>query len=323
MSSRASLLDLHGTCDRFSEDIFTASPVDGRDFHAAERKLVDCLPSTWRLIELSPIAPLGSNTQLTGLSQFTIAHAARDAEVLPDAVIPLSVYATSLARNLDDIVTMAASHRELRMQPHTTPGFSKHFRAFSIASVSRESAHHSRKRGALRDQVSYWFTVLATLAPGVPVRIEFSYAPVAKALMETLGGTQEDAQAHTRTGQPSPIKDRHSTMQLELDADPNSLLAEVRIDSAVSIPEWYREEAIAISEACQTSCIWDLSRVAGWGYYNGACYKLSVRVRDDWVAVVDGGFSAWARSIARDRSFICLTGGLGTEHLLKVVSDNL
>ena len=190
MSSRASLLDLHGTCDRFSEDIFTASPVDGRDFHAAERKLVDCLPSTWRLIELSPIAPLGSNTQLTGLSQFTIAHAARDAEVLPDAVIPLSVYATSLARNLDDIVTMAASHRELRMQPHTTPGFSKHFRAFSIASVSRESAHHSRKRGALRDQVSYWFTVLATLAPGVPVRIEFSYAPVAKALMETLGGTR-------------------------------------------------------------------------------------------------------------------------------------
>ena len=133
---------------------------------------------------------------------------------------------------------MAASHRELRMQPHTTPGFSKHFRAFSIASVSRESAHHSRKRGALRDKVSYWFTVLATLAPGVPVRIEFSYAPVAKALMETLGRNSGGRSGSHTTGQPSPIKDRHSTMQLELDADPNSLLAEVRIDSAVSVPEW-------------------------------------------------------------------------------------
>jgi hypothetical protein len=324
LGHRAEPQNVQAVCSRFGEDIFEASAVNGRALNAADRILVDNLPPSWQLIELSPIEPLGSNTKLTGLSQFPIAYAARDSEVVPDAVIPLCVLATQAVQHRGHCETLAASHRELRMQPHAIAGYSKHFRAFSVVTVEREAAHHAGKRAAIRRQVLYWYTTMLALAPSRQIRIELSYTPIARALVALAGWSQLDIISHTRVGQPNPLPLRFPGLVGRLDGNPDDLLHDVGLDAHACIPAWYRQEAAAIMRLCPRSeNRWDLSRLGGHEYYDGACYRVSVRNGESWVSVVDGGFSNWAQQISKDRSLICLTGGLGTEHLLRVLQGDL
>jgi hypothetical protein len=324
LGHRAESQNLQAVCGRFDEDIFEPSSVDGRILNAADRILVDNLPPSWRLIELSPVAPLGSNTKLTGLSQFPIACAARDSEVVPDAVIPLCILATRAVRHGENCETLAASHRELRMQSYSMVGYSKHFKAFSVVTVAREAAHHTRKRAAIRDQVLYWYGTMLALAPSCQIRVELSYTPVARVLVALAGWSRADLIGHTRAGRPNPLLQRFPGLLGQLDGNPDDLLHAAGLGAEARIPAWYRQEAAAIARLCPRSeNRWDLSRLRGHEYYDGPCYRVSVRIGQSWVSVVDGGFSKWAQQISQDRSLICLTGGLGTEYLLRALQGDL
>lgn len=58
----------------------------------------------------------------------------------------------------------------------------------------------------------------------------------------------------------------------------------------------------------------DLERIAGIGYYDNLCFKISAQNEmGEWYPLGDGGFVDWTKKLAHSDKEICLTSGFGSE----------
>ncbi|SCL73939.1 hypothetical protein GA0070608_6259 [Micromonospora peucetia] len=167
---------------RWRTDRFTRpSAADPRALAAVEARLWKLLPAEFAGLDLSPVAPLGTCSAVTPASQNRIVTTMRATEVLSDPTNALAIEAALRRREqpTDGSVHLAACHRVLRAQDFG-PGWSAHFRLFTLVSSARDVGSGRTEARLLTLHLTYWRKVLATLLPqsAAQVRLTVLDSPV-------------------------------------------------------------------------------------------------------------------------------------------------
>ncbi|MEU7932726.1 hypothetical protein [Micromonospora echinofusca] len=152
---------------RWRTDRFTRpAAADPRALAAVEARLWELLPAEFAGVDLSPVAPLGTCSVVTPMSQNRIVTTFRATEVLSDPTNALAIEAAVRRREqpADGTVHLAACHRVLRAQDFG-PTWSAHFRLFTLVSSARDTGSGCTEARLLTLHLAYWRTVLATLLP--------------------------------------------------------------------------------------------------------------------------------------------------------------
>ena len=126
------------------------------------------LPAGYEVLELSPIAPLGTVAALADLSQDSALATIRGSEVVSDATNVLALE-TALRRRADrtSTVRLATSQRMLRTHAPDVPETWPHFRLLALVAGGRE-----RESTLLDEQLDFYTRLLDALgAKDVDVRV--------------------------------------------------------------------------------------------------------------------------------------------------------
>lgn len=96
----------------------------------------------FEVVELSPVAPLGSCSAIAKVAQHKVLSAVRGVEVVADATNLLALEASrKRLRNRSEPIYLAANHRHIRAQALANPKFTAHFKIFCAISAGRDSGH--------------------------------------------------------------------------------------------------------------------------------------------------------------------------------------
>nr|WP_042185886.1 hypothetical protein [Kibdelosporangium sp. MJ126-NF4]CEL16949.1 hypothetical protein [Kibdelosporangium sp. MJ126-NF4]CTQ91822.1 hypothetical protein [Kibdelosporangium sp. MJ126-NF4] len=103
-------------------------------------------------VELSPVAPLGTVSVLTGTDQNRVVSTARGTEVMADSTNALALE-SAVRRSGREQVRLCASHRMVRAQPFPE-GWSSHFRLLALTVAGRDEGSFRFETDSLRAQLS-------------------------------------------------------------------------------------------------------------------------------------------------------------------------
>src|SRR5688572_4291650 len=147
--------------------------------------------AAFEAIDLSPLVPLGAGAA-TGIDPNSALAAVRQAEVMSDTTIAQALECARRRRkDRKSVVRLASSQRVLRLQPFDVPGYSPHFRLFTLVSAGRDTGDERFERAELLAHLDAWLHLLAALAAdGFPigrVRVELSDTRIVRALIEARG----------------------------------------------------------------------------------------------------------------------------------------
>jgi len=128
------------------------------------------LPHNYELVELSPVAPLGSCSLLGPVDQNNVLTAIRNTEVVADST---DVLALECARRREiqyhagektpAPVRLAASHRLLRTQFIEDRDTVPHFRLLGLCSAGRDTGSYAFELAELHEQVAYYVQLIQQL----------------------------------------------------------------------------------------------------------------------------------------------------------------
>jgi hypothetical protein len=119
--------------------------VDARALHRAVVTLLDALPAEVEVVELSPVAPLGTCSSIATVDQKKIVSTVRAVEVAAD---PTNLLAAIAAGRDEPDVRLAAVQRVLRTQPFGPVG-QQHFTVLGLVTAGRDRGNLDAERRAL------------------------------------------------------------------------------------------------------------------------------------------------------------------------------
>ena len=126
--------------------------------------------SDFEALELSPVAPLGSASSVSPISQNLALATVRGTEVVSDSTNVLALECALRRRALldDDArslqrIRLCTSHRLLRAQKYDKPELTSHFRAFALCTAGRDEGGDRFEWTALAEQIDVWIRLLGAL----------------------------------------------------------------------------------------------------------------------------------------------------------------
>ena len=167
------LLERFGT-DRFTRPA-TTTPAAVAGF---EQLAWSLLPKGYEAVELSPLCPLGTNSVIATVDQHKVVSTSRNNEVVADSTAVLALACALRRRHLladratrAEVVSLAASQRQVRAQGFGGPRSWAHFRLLGVASAGRDQGSLAFEVDALVTQISFLVTVVGHHWPGRRTRV--------------------------------------------------------------------------------------------------------------------------------------------------------
>lgn len=165
---RAESGDVAGLLERYRSNRFAKPSAVAPDVALEfDRIAISELPPDFHAIELSPVAPLGATSVVTGTSQNRIVSTARNTEVAAD---PTNALALECAVRRHELlagdarsrvpVKLATSQRLVRAQKSDDPLMLAHFRLFALCAAGRDTGSFSFELGALPEQIAFYLRLL-------------------------------------------------------------------------------------------------------------------------------------------------------------------
>ena len=278
------------------------STVDARKLNHFDRVAFG-IADQFEAVDLSPVGSFGASFALGGIDQNNVVTAIRNVEVPGDSTEGLAIECAR-RRKMDrhKEVRLASSHRVIRMQPFDTPGFTPHFRLFTLVSAGRDSGSNNFEAEHLAGHIRFYLRLCKGLNAKNP-RVEISDLRVAEALLAGRGVSREDVRrsvrAHWGGGSQRFLSERGIRMP----------------DNDAGL-DWidHRVFTVLRDEFPEASFRFDLARLEGLGYYSGLCLRISAEAPDGArYPVIDGGFTDWTARLLSDRKERLLTTGIGSE----------
>jgi hypothetical protein len=119
----------------------------------------------YTLLELAPVAPLGTVSVLSPLDQNRVLTTGRGTELVADSTNVLALE-SAVRRAGRERVRLCASHRLLRTQPFPQ-GWSQHFRLLALTIAGRDEGSFRFETESLRDQLNAMLSLLTGLDDGI------------------------------------------------------------------------------------------------------------------------------------------------------------
>ncbi|BDG04402.1 hypothetical protein [Anaeromyxobacter oryzae] len=284
--------------------------------------------------DLAPVAPLGACAALAGVHPNNVLGALRGAEVLGDPTVPLALEAALRRRDREarrgPPLRLCASARLLRLQPVDAPGFTPHFRLFSLVTAGRDVGEHRFETDALTDHVLVWLRLASTLQrQGFRFRrieVEISDLEAISALLRAQGVDEDEirsvAAAHRVGAADAVLAERGVELPSVVD-DPRAALgaAHAQLPEEVALRlDRVRERVFPVIAAAYPAVVLrlDLSRLEGLGYYRGLALRIRFHGPAGMLPVADGGVTTWTQALLSDRKERLFVSAIGTELLCKL-----
>ena len=128
-----------------------------------DRLAYSVLPSSFELLELSPVCPLGTNSVVAPVDQDNAVTTIRNTEVCSDStnVLALECARRRRGRSHPEVETkLCASHRLLRPHLPNDPASFPHFRIFSLCTAGRDRGSYGFEVAALREHLEFYLRLL-------------------------------------------------------------------------------------------------------------------------------------------------------------------
>lgn len=156
--------------ERFGQNRFVRPAAeDPRKLVAFDARAFELLPPGYEPIELSPVAPLGAHSAIATVDQNKVVTTARNTEVIADSTNVQAIESAVRRRKAPGLeVKLAASHRLLRAQNFSTPGFVPHFRLLTLTAAGRDEGSHRFEMRVLLGQLDYFLRLLAAFTALTP-----------------------------------------------------------------------------------------------------------------------------------------------------------
>ena len=132
-----------------------------------DRLAYSVLPSSFELLELSPVCPLGTNSVVAPVDQDNAVTTIRNTEVCSDSTNVLALECARRRRGTyrgdshPEVDTkLCASHRLLRPHLPDDPASFPHFRIFSLCTAGRDRGSYGFEVAALREHLEFYVRLL-------------------------------------------------------------------------------------------------------------------------------------------------------------------
>ncbi len=312
--------------------LLQASSADARRMHAFDTVAFGCA-SAFEALDLAPVLPLGTSA-CVGVDPNNVLGALRFTEVAADPTTAMALHAVEARRRArtEAALRYAASQRVIRLQPVDQPGFSPHFRLFALATAARTAADRSGDvvdAEALAEQLDVWLRVFASLpAAGFAIagaRVVLSDTRLVRACFGARGVDAAELGRGARAHRPEAGESLIAASGVEL---PRAVDDPVAAVTALGLGDaergWARTLVDSIAAPLRTrhpslDVRFDLARLEGINYYQGATIRFFIRRLDGFeVAIGDGGALAWTRELLSDRRERWVTSAAGTELVVKL-----
>lgn len=301
-----------------------------REIIDLEHKLYQCLPGNCQDIELAPVAPLGANSVLTEVSQKRILATVRGFEVIAD---PTTILALECARrrrsegksssNREFVIDLCTSARCTRCQLFSEEsGFTPHFQVFTLASGGIRNDGTMEKK--MFEHISFFLNFFEQIRNKEDkysikdIKLQISNINIAEALMSSMALDRVSLGRDWQEDEFSLFSALDITLPgviTSLDQLDYTKAGEYGIIKHVNQLRGSQKAVGFLREEHPGVQIeFDLERVAGLGYYNGLCFKISASNRSGHkYPLVDGGYSDWLGELLSNRKVIFCSSGFGLE----------
>lgn len=312
------------------------STIDVREAKILELELMENLPESFESIELSPVMPIGASSVLTRIDSKTILQTIRPVEVVNDTSVVMALESVkrrmenekwfSSERREIDCVYLANAHRELRGQVFIQKHLRQHFSSFTLTSSGRDIGRYGFEKTQQFTHLNYWLDSFEKLNNAgkyslCDITVYLSDINVMNSLIAEGVINRKDVVESTRKKGidileisgirlPSKIDDIHSFSLVNPDKSMNRAISTLKKMDEEQIQK-LRDKYPNIR------FVYDLSRTAGIGYYDGICFKVKAKNRNNQeISLIDGGASNWTAQLSSDDKERFFGSGLGTEILV-------
>jgi hypothetical protein len=162
---RVSKLNANDLLRRYHDNRFVAlARTDPRKLIALDQLGFDVAAPTFEPVELSPVAPLGTVSVLTGLDQNLAVATVRNTEVVSDSTNVMALECGRRRRAApEQLVRLCATHRLLRGQQYPDPSLNAHFRLFGLCTAGRDTGSWAFELDSLREQTGFYLRLIGRL----------------------------------------------------------------------------------------------------------------------------------------------------------------
>lgn len=263
---------------------------------------------------------------LGDIDQNNVLTTIRNAEVLGD---PTPAMALECARRRRDpklraakgeVVRLCCSQRVIRLQPFDFPGYTPHFRLFTLVSAGRDSGSHAFEIQHLAEHIRFYLELCRVLSTrGFSLASPLVEITDAAVVLERLSAAgvafeqlRESIRAHKPGGSARFLAERGVKLPENVEQPVEELpgltrqhrLARVKTDIVDPLAREFPEAQFRFN----------LARLEGLGYYRGLCLRISPLAPDGQrYPIIDGGFTDWTARLLQDRKERLLATGIGSQ----------
>lgn len=309
-------------------DFFGPSEISLKEHYLYHLVMLNNLPEKYVNIDVSPINPLGLNSNLSMLSQNLVLSTIKNSEVCGDPTTALALEASKRRKeNQTGDINLATITRILRMQPFdSSKGYMQHFNLIGILTLANKKNNKNLFHDVFCEHISIWINLaeklkkygfdLGTIEVGI-TNIDF-----VESIIENETFSRELVTKNSLND------DFDFTNSLDIKIPDkiysyNDLPQEViEKYSLYKFKQKFNEVESIIKELKEkypkVNFYIDMQRKAGLGYYNGICFHIYSNVNDNKIQLSDGGVSDWCAQLLSDHNEQTVTSGFGAELILKL-----
>lgn len=145
-------IKINDIVNQYKNDPFLIpSGIEQRIQNTFDSIINNALPKNYLSIELSPVSPLGSCSQVADISQNRIVSTIRRNEVCSDPTNILALEASLRRKATDDDIRLATSHRVIRTERIISKDSVSHFRIYSLCVAGKDKGNFIFEREMLQE----------------------------------------------------------------------------------------------------------------------------------------------------------------------------
>jgi len=293
------------------------------------------IPSDFSIIELSSVAPFATNSVLTKTNQKKVMTTVRNLEVCADPTTSLILECADrrqselrIDKRSAKIIKLATSQRCMRLQTfEDIPGFTPHFRTFSLATAGRDQGSEIFEKQALVEHIVFYLSYLNMLS-----QLDFHFENISISFSD-IQIMEKIIQSHSMDRKILGRQTQSATFDI---FDQLKITLPNKAKTVLEIPEqeisrYHIEHPVALLSIIEkdvaseivklfpyASCNIDLGRIPGIGYYQNLCFKITAcNIRSETFPIVDGGIVNWTQQLLNSKKERALVSGIGTELICK------
>ena len=315
-----------------STSVTQSCDLDGRLLNKVESISYE-VASDFEVLELSPLAPLGAVSVLTGLDQANVLSTIRAYECASDPTIGLALECARRRKNpasRKETTRLCTNQRVVRFPVPQKAGYTAHFKLLSLISAARDSGSFSFETAALREHIGFYLSFASKLATSGfafnKISVEISDTNVVSHLCSIFEVDRDQIRASVRA-RDSDSADRLLENYSVGGSWPKTLSDLAEASSQFKMPKHLLmqlrllEENVCLPLADEHAGVgfrFNLRRLTGLGYYQGPCFHIKMtNDRGETYMIADGGFVNWTQSLLADSKERLLTSAIGTELLCR------